>query len=463
MARKVFISFLGGTNYQYCDYRKNEKSYGNVRFIQEATLNYLNVNQNWKSEDLALILLTKGAESSNWIDNGQKDREGNIVPDKRTQGTLEGLETRLKQYNIKLDPIQELPEGNNEKEIWAIFKHVFEKIEPNDELYFDITHGFRYLPMLVLVLCSYSKFLKNVTVKSVTYGNYEVARQLGYGLIVDLLPLSQLQEWTYAAGTYLDSGNVNKLVEMSSVNYADYAEKLKETIADFHTCRGISIIESSNIKQVKTLMDSMDTSDLPPLKFIFDKVKADFCKYDDVLNVKNGYESAKWCYKNQLYQQAITILIETVISDVCLYENLDWKMRANRDAASNSLFICSDKKLINNEIGWNIFKREDKDKYKKDYLELKNKEEKTAEEIDLMEKYDEEKKFKPKFLRDLLLYRQLVASRRVKELVELSSMIKDVRDDIDHAGMRNGARSFSEIETKLKEIFTTLNTIVPCS
>lgn len=454
MARKVFISFLGGTNYQYCDYWKDGKSFGDVRFIQEATLNYLNVNQNWKSEDLALILLTKGAESSNWIDNGQKDREGNIVPDKRTQGTLEGLETRLKQYNIKLDPIRELPEGNNEKEVWTIFELVFKKIKPNDELYFDITHGFRYLPMLVLVLCSYSKFLKNVTVKSVTYGNYEVARQLGYGLIVDLLPLSQLQEWTYAAGAYLDSGNVNKLVEMSGANYANFAEKLKDTIADFHTCRGISIIESSNIKQLKTLMDSMDTSDLPPLKFVFDKIKADFSRYDDILNVKNGYESAKWCYKNQLYQQAITILIETVISDICLFENLDWKRRKNRDVASNALFIVANDVP---EKGWSIVKTENKDKYEAECLAMLETNPCALEEI------EESVKYKSKYYSELMLYRQFVKSRRVQELVELSTMIKDVRDDIDHAGMRNGARSFSEIETKLKEIFTTLNTIVPCS
>ena len=461
MARKVYISVLGTGLYSKCQYIREDAQFESDEtfFIQSATLQYINA-KDWTSNDLGLILLTGFARKSNW-DKAITKRLNNS----KQEVDYEGLESVLQKMNLPFK-IKDFPilDGNNEEEIWKIFTSTFNELNDGDELYFDVTHAFRFLPMLILVLCDYAKFLKNVTIKSITYGNYEARnKENNKAPIIDLLSLSQLQDWTYAAGTYLDSGNVNKLVEMSSVNYADYAEKLKETIADFHTCRGISIIESSNIKQVKTLMDSMDTSDLPPLKFIFDKVKADFCKYDDVLNVKNGYESAKWCYKNQLYQQAITILIETVISDVCLYENLDWKMRANRDAASNSLFICSDKKLINNEIGWIIFKREDKDKYQKDYLELKNKEEKTAEEIDLMEKYDEEKKFKPKFLKDLLLYRQLVASRRVKELVELSSMIKDVRDDIDHAGMRNGARSFSEIETKLKEIFTTLNTIVPCS
>ncbi len=461
MSRKVFISFLGGTNYRYCDYQKDGKSYGNVRFAQEATLNYLDVNSKWAKDDVAMILLTKGAEFSNWVDNGQIDRDTKLpLTDPLTNGTMEGLETRLKQFNIKREPIFNLPDGNDEKEIWEIFNRVFANINNGDYLYFDITHGFRYLPMLVLVLCNYSKFLKKVSVESISYGNYEVARQLGHGLIVDLLPLTHLQDWTFAAGQYLDCGNVKKLVELSKGKYSLFAQNLDKTIADFHTCRGLSLIESTNLKEIKSIMDSMDTSDLPPLKFVFNEIEKDFDKYDDNENVKNGYEAAKWCYKNQLYQQAITILVETVITDVCNYEKIEWKKRSFRDAVSNSLFICSDNKLIENEKGWNIFKREDKEKYQKDYLELKNKEQKTTEEIELMKKFDEEKKYKPKFLRDLLLYRQLIESKRVRDLAELSTLIKDVRDDIDHAGMRDGAKSFAEIETKLNEIFIKLNTII---
>ena len=459
MGRKVFISFLGGTNYKYCDYWKNGKSFGNVRFIQEATLNYLNVNQNWESDDMALILLTKGAESSNWVDNGQKDREGNIAIDERTQSTLEGLSTRLKEFKIKTETINNLPDGNDETEIWTIFERVFERIEANDELYFDITHGFRYLPMLVLVLCSYSKFLKNITVKSVTYGNFEVARDLGHGLIVDLLPLTQLQDWTYAAGQYLDSGNVNKLVEMSHNKYPTFAQNLKDTIADFHACRGISIIESSNLKVIKSIMSTMDTSDLPPLKFVFDKVKSDFDKFNDsdIQNVKNGYESAKWCHSNQLYQQAITILIETVITDICISEKLDWKRRKYRDVVSNTLFIVS---TNTPENGWKIVTdTKDSDKYTNEYLERKNTSPESCESI------SENEKYKSKYFKDLSLYRQLVKSKRVSELVELSTMIKDIRDDIDHAGMRNEAKSFNDIEDSLHNIFAKLNTILslfPC-
>ena len=451
MARKVFISFLGGTNYRYCDYWKDGKSYGDVRFAQEATLNYLDVNNTWSNDDVAMILLTKEAEKCNWVDNGHI-KDGKIVCDERTNGTLEGLETRLKKYNIQTVPIPDLPEGNDEAEILQIFERVFREINREDELYFDITHGFRYLPMLTLVLCNYSKFVKKVKVESITYGNYEVAKKLRHGLIVDLLPLTKLQDWTYAAGTYLDSGNVKKLAEMSGRQYEDFAETMKKTIGDFHTCRGISIIESTHIKQIKSLMDSMDTSDLPPLKFVFDEIKKDFNKFDDVQNIKNGYESAKWCYKNELYQQAITILIETVITDICICENLEWKRRKNRDFASKALYLVASN---TSEDGWDfVVKTNAESKYKAEYLEKLKTDPKSLDDIEEIIKY------KKGYYSDLMLCRQLVKSQRVKELAELANAIKDVRDDIDHAGMRDSARPIEKFKQGLDAIFGLIDKTV---
>ena len=454
MARKVFISILGAGLYGKCKYIDGNFSSQNTFFVQTATLEYLNVKQ-WSKDDLGLFLLTDLAQKSNWDKKITQRRNNSIQQDI----VYKGLEKDIEELELPIQIVPlPIPDGNNEQEIWEIFTKTFNKLRNGDELYFDVTHAFRFLPMLILVLCNYAKFLKKVTVKSITYGNYEARNKTvepNEAPIINLLPLTKLQDWTYAAGTYLDSGNVKKLTEMSGEKYADFAEKLKDAIDDFHTCRGISIIESTNIKQIKALMETMDTSDLPPLKFVFDEIKADFNKYDDILNIKNGYESAKWCFNNQLYQQAITILIETVISDICLYENLDWKRRKNREIASNSLFIVANRI---SENGWKIVtETEDKDKYKADYLAM------IETNPESLLNIEESVKYKSKYYSELMLYRQLVLSKRVNELVELSTMIKDVRDDIDHAGMREGAKTFSDIENTLNQIFIKLNTLPLCS
>lgn len=454
MARKVFISVLGAGLYGKCKYVDKDFSSQNTFFVQTATLEYLNVKE-WSKDDVGLFLLTDLANKYNW-DKTITQRRNNAI---QQDIVYKGLEKDIEELNlpIQIVPVP-IPDGNNETEIWKIFTETFSKLENGDELFFDVTHAFRFLPMLILVLCNYAKFLKKITVKSITYGNYEARNKSvepNEAPIINLLPLTKLQDWTYAAGTYLDSGNVKKLTEMSGEKYADFAEKLKDAIDDFHTCRGISIIESTNIKQIKSLMETMDTSDLPPLKFVFDEIKADFNKYDDILNIKNGYESAKWCFNNQLYQQAITILIETVISDICIYENLDWKRRKNREIASNSLFIVANRI---SENGWKIVtETEDKDKYKADYLAM------IETNPESLLNIEESVKYKSKYYSELMLYRQLVLSKRVNELVELSTMIKDVRDDIDHAGMREGAKSFSDIENTLNQIFIKLNTLPLCS
>ena len=160
MARKVFISFLGETNYGECDYQKDGISYGGkLRFIQEATLNCLNATNEWTKDDIAYILLTKGAEEKNWLDNGQTKYGSD---EKIIQS---GLQTCLQnmQLPFPVEPIKDIPEGNDEREIWIIFQKIFDHIQDNDKLYFDMTHGYRYLPMLFLVLSNYAKFLKKIT------------------------------------------------------------------------------------------------------------------------------------------------------------------------------------------------------------------------------------------------------------------------------------------------------------
>ena len=74
MARKVFISILGASNYQPCHYcRTDEKGAfksEETRYIQVATLDYLTSREEWGESDIALILLTHISQQKNWLDDG---------------------------------------------------------------------------------------------------------------------------------------------------------------------------------------------------------------------------------------------------------------------------------------------------------------------------------------------------------------------------------------------------------
>lgn len=418
MGRKVFVSFLGASNYGECDYQKDGKSYGKTRFIQEATLNMLMKQETWTKDDVAFILLTQGAETANWVDNGQKDRKtGEPL-------LVQGLQSRLNQFPMTIDTIKKLPDGNNEEEIWTIFERTFEEIKDGDDLYFDMTHGYRYLPMLILVLGNYSKFLKGVKVRSITYGNYEISdRGKKPGLIVDLLPLSMLQDWAYAAGQYLDSGNTNKLIELSKNDdkLNCIMDSLQNVIYERQLCRGISIIESTTFKELKDSMMALVSTDIRPLNPIFDKIKQSFSAFDEEENVKNGYAASKWCYQNKLYQQTITILLETMFTDVCVSLKLNWKRRKIRDIASSSFYIVA--KNIP-ESGWNLKEKEG------------------------CTKYEKEKE----------LYLSITKSERIRDLLDLYNLASIIRNDMDHAGMRENALS----PDGLIEEFDKLIEKIPC-
>ncbi len=355
MGRKVFISVLGTGLYGKCQYVREDAHFESDEtfFVQSATLQYLNA-KDWTSKDIGLFLLTDLARKNNWDKSIIKRQDYS----KKQEVEYEGLENVLKrmqlQFTIKDLPI---PDGNNEKEIWEIFTSTFNELSDGDELYFDVTHAFRFLPMLILVLCDYAKFLKNVTIKSITYGNYEARnKENNKAPIIDLLSLSQLQDWTFAAGQYLENGNVNRLVSLCEQEFkpilketqgADVAaQKLKSFITRLSTvteerkaCRGMDIIKSTSFKGLKECADNLEETFVDAFNPIFEKIKASLVSFDDNENIKNGFSAAVWCYDNGLFQQAATILQEFVVSFFCLRHDIGIDDEATREIVNKAFII----------------------------------------------------------------------------------------------------------------------------
>src|SRR5699024_4490556 len=93
---------------------------------------------------------------------------------KKEDVAYESLEKRIDALQLSCSHENiEIPNGKSTEEIWEIFQIVYDLIEKGDELLFDITHGFRSLPMLNMVLINYAKLLKEITVSGIFYGNWE--------------------------------------------------------------------------------------------------------------------------------------------------------------------------------------------------------------------------------------------------------------------------------------------------
>lgn len=398
MARKVFISFLGYSYYIPCVYTreyikdKNKKIFKSdeVNYIQIATMDYfqeigreLDEERTWTKDDKAYIVLTEGAEKNNWNTN-------ETLKHRDTGETSPGLcscfgkKKEKGEYQFEVIPIKEIPDGNNEEQLFKIFDTVFNKVFKNikdgeeTELYFDVTHSFRSLPMLALVMANYVKFLRNVKVKSITYGNYEARKKVGTkevvvngecktrevyeAPIIDLTPLSQIQDWTFAAADIIRNGNSNRLYELAKSSYLiqmlrtknalnmsdrlmekkiqDYVESLHEMLQNMRLCSLPKIMDYSIMDNVnKKYNDAKNQMSgvMYPIQPILEKVKETFKDFKENQDIQNGFFAAKWCCEHQLYQQAITILNENITTDFCKKIGLDESIYEQRNFAASYL------------------------------------------------------------------------------------------------------------------------------
>lgn len=335
MERKVFISVLGASPYRKCRYQSEGFTSSSTRFVQMATLEKIGA-KDWNKDDVVYILLTEQARQVNWT----PEKEVRLNNATQKEETYYGLEKEIKAMNLpcRVEDIY-IEDGANEEQIWKIFNTIYGLLQKGDELYFDLTHGFRFLPMLVLVMSNYAHFLKNTQVKEVVYGNYEARdSETNIAPIIDLLPLVSLQEWSYAAGQYLDSGNAKALENISRPilnsivkatqggdkvvkNTSTLIKYLGPVVDEMRNSRGRALYEGESIRVLKERFEDLSETPLRALNPILERVKRDFDKFERNGAIVNGYAAALWCYEKGLYQQAITFLQETIITLFCCRHN----------------------------------------------------------------------------------------------------------------------------------------------
>lgn len=433
MARKVFISVLGTGFYSECVYKMGEFRSDTTRFIQQATLQMLTqqkVGGEWTKDDQIYIVLTEKAKESNW----EVPRGKRYNPKDAKEVDYIGLKSVFEQMQLPT-PIKtiDIPDGNNEKELWGIFDKIYTVLESGDELYFDLTHGFRYLPMMVLVLGNYAKFLKHTEVKNITYGNYESRdKETNIAPIINITPLAALQDWTNAAADYLEHGDAAKLRECASIPLRNISrmtrgqdaaaaqlKRLTDCLSDFCQVvslnRGKRIIQATESYGIKTNLQGANESYVKPLAPLFNSI-SDSVKDFKTGSINNMLLAANMSFKHQNFQSAITLLEEWLITLLCKQTNLDYHVESERDLISFAL--NKNKHCCIPECG--AYRKKDDD---------------TEAVI------------------DDILSKIIKLGIDDRELAELWNKITTARNDINHAGFNGKA---GQTKTLRKNIKTTL-------
>jgi CRISPR-associated DxTHG motif protein len=238
---------------------------------------------------------------------------------------------------VKLEPV-EIPDGKGEAEIWSIFEIILGKLQNGDEVWLDITHGFRSLPFIAGSLIQYAKIINNIDVKAILYGAYEAKAPLeggaGIAPIFDMSAFSTILDWSSAANNFIHFGygtQIKALTDKSIVpilketsgkdktaaSLNKLSKNLNSLCLELRTCRGGKLIKGSSSANVLEAIDSLqkDNGVIPALNPLFAKIRESVASMEQSPNdVRNMLTSVQWCLDKHLIQEGLTLLDEGVIS-----------------------------------------------------------------------------------------------------------------------------------------------------
>lgn len=315
------LSFLGTSDYKECTYFHEAFSF-QTSYSSQAIAHYI-LLQDSATEGLKTTLFVTHTAA-------QKNRE------------------KLKQKWDSCTPLHfsEIPEGGGEDSYWAIFEAINQAVADTDSVWLDITHSFRYLPMLAYAVLQYLQDVRGIQVKGIYYGAAEV---LGPPKewptdpsecripLHNLTPFIQVNQWAGALRTLKHSGAANQIRKLTdnkalplikqSKGKDTQAKALKQLgIAletwslQIATCRGKDLIDSVIGERIDDFIQVIGTQMVPPLAHQFEQLKEQFSKVRKG-RVQNIFIAAEWCASRGLSQQTWTLLQEGLIT----YFTLLWR------------------------------------------------------------------------------------------------------------------------------------------
>lgn len=337
----IFISCLGTGDYKDCRYRPHEEeaealagfSPSETRFIQAARLEALNRRK--IAFDKVLILLTGKSRKANWLDGGYKDKEGEVICGEDGR-PLPGLGSVLDGMNVKAEAVQ-IPDGANESEFWEIFSIVSKSIPENASLYVDLTHGFRTMPILLLMALEFVTKIKNAKIEELTYGAFISSEAENHGATWNLESFLVIRNWADAVSSFVDYGDTRALAKVANMPIRQLAKVLQhdtpEGLRALHKaldnfgdviskCYSPGVAESaSKLKRYVQMIIDVDIShgQLQPLKELLGQVMDKLADFPSDLSspkaqLRAQWAAAKWCFDYGRAMQAMTFLREGMVS-----------------------------------------------------------------------------------------------------------------------------------------------------
>ena len=325
-----------------------------------------------------------------------------------------------------------VPKGENETQIWEVFSKIAEHVAPEEEIAFDVTHGLRSFPLIGILAAAFLRVGLNVKLKAIYYGAYDVRDQSvtpNRTPMFDLTPMLDLLEWAAAADRFNRTGDSRYFASLLhqqqkglALQYQKDPEKLSQigmigTLASSLTdvSQSLSLIRPHLAMQQIEKLPVKAQSAIPilaeahatrPFQLILDSVieSYDTLGLSDPLNVpvqdlQTQRALITWYAEHEHWTQAVSLSREWIVSWVMLQLGM------------KKLVILSDRHRIEEVLN--------------------------SEAEEFLKAKKSEMIFMPLFLKDL---------PNSETVLGLWKSLSDVRNDIDHAGMRDNPQKPNDLK-----------------
>lgn len=234
-----------------------------------------------------------------------------------------------------------IDDGADTAGLWRIFDSVVQQVQPDDELVIDITHGFRSLPMLGLLVAAYLKTAKNVTIKHLLYGAYE-ARDVERDVtpVFELTSFLSLFDWMIAADHFVRTGYGNPLTDLLAESdgvVGELSQSILSLSEGLQLLRPNSVADSAATLGVNVQRAKSDVArSVPPLATILDGIAREYGQFS---HKEGGLREklysqlcmVEWYYQRGQFVHALSLAREWLPTLLCVHFNADVMDKRERE------------------------------------------------------------------------------------------------------------------------------------
>lgn len=353
MPRKVLISFLGaGVNIgkgNSREYRKTLYKFGEAGFEMETPFIASAIAENEKIDSFIFL----GTMKSMWEAVYEHFAKEKKVFDedyywKLAEQTDSSNYQTIPSFDLFLglekvlgnkSKIIPLYYGLNKNELDYNLEQILglEKYLTNgDEIFIDITHSFRSLPVFITTALFYLNDVssKKLYIKGIYYGMADLYSELNFAPVVRLDSVIDTINWIKGAYSFKEFGNAYLISEQIESLDKSLSVKLK----NFSDAKNLNLLY-----ELKNQVNSLKALKFDKLSglanTIIPQTIHNFLKHFDNNQTHSQFQLsiAQWYFENKNYSSSILVLIESIITYICESENFIWQDQEDRYKAKGLL------------------------------------------------------------------------------------------------------------------------------